>query len=146
MNNEYKLEQLRKMVAFEKGEWAGHGAHLTHWGSTEIKPVTLEIEDLQVLIDHFEGQKGKMDHMYVTDLNRQQIAFLKIDYCYGDETRDTEVSQAASDYSDIPDEVIFEHYAGITFVPEDFGTAEDELPDGVKLEHVGGEDYELTAE
>lgn len=61
MNYDYKLDQLRKMLAVEEGsagtDNAGYGAHLTHWAGCEIKPINLDADALRALIAHYEGRK-----------------------------------------------------------------------------------------
>jgi hypothetical protein len=49
----------------------------------------------------------------VQELNQDQLDNLKFNYLY-------EVDNDYQYYSDIPNEVIFEHYAHISFVDEDF--------------------------
>ena len=60
MNNDYKLEQLRKMLAIEQGEKgvenSGYGAHLTHWAGYDIKPINLDSHALRALIKHYEQE------------------------------------------------------------------------------------------
>ena len=56
----YKTEQLKTMRACETGKHgednAGYGATLDHW-SGKAKPIKLDAEALQVLINHYETKK-----------------------------------------------------------------------------------------
>lgn len=53
--------------------------------------------------------------MNVTELNADQLDCLRQDYNYqvNDETSYVTID-------DIPDEVLYEYYAGVSFVPDDF--------------------------
>ena len=53
--------------------------------------------------------------MDVTELNRDQLNELKTTYLY-------DVENDYSCIGEIPDAVIFEHFGGISFVPDDFGS------------------------
>ncbi len=55
----------------------------------------------------------------VYDLNRAEIEELKDAYFWSDET-DEEILGDISAPWEIPDEVIYEHFDGISFVEEDF--------------------------
>lgn len=57
--------------------------------------------------------------MGVHDLNSRQMEELKSVFFWGDETMSL-VPEDVWNAEDIPDEVIFEHYAGIDFVDNDF--------------------------
>ena len=66
--------------------------------------------------------------MTVRELNREQLDYLKWSYYYSDDydpkivgDNDLPILFAG----DIPDKIIFAVYAGIDFVPEDFGIVED---------------------
>jgi len=54
----------------------------------------------------------------VQELNFSELEQLRWDYFYGDDTRG-KASKYDSPYQ-IPDEVIFKHFEGISFVKEDF--------------------------
>lgn len=58
--------------------------------------------------------------MDVRELNKDQLEQLKCNYFYQLEEADPDVLEGIAFYQDIPDEVIYEHYKGITFVPDDF--------------------------
>ena len=55
----------------------------------------------------------------VYDLNRAEIEELKDAYFWSDES-DEEILGDISAPWEIPDEVIYEHFSGISFVDEDF--------------------------
>lgn len=57
--------------------------------------------------------------MKVTELNRDQLDQLRMDYNYNENG-----STAYVDETDIPDRILFEAFAGIEFAPDDF-TAPD---------------------
>lgn len=57
-------------------------------------------------------------YMDVHDLTKEQIEELK--FRLYDELQNTDDADTFLCYDDIPDEVIFEHYAGIAFVNDDF--------------------------
>ena len=59
--------------------------------------------------------------MTVTELNPEQLDFLRMNYNY--EVND---STALVDNTDIPDSVLYAYYDGTEFVPGDFGQ-EDEF-------------------
>ncbi|NMM65531.1 hypothetical protein HBE96_23420 [Clostridium sp. P21] len=63
--------------------------------------------------------------MRVTELNQDQLAELKSNYYYGDGDEDDHVDEYDCP-NDIPDAIIFKHYADIDFVPDDFGCSEGE--------------------
>lgn len=55
--NDYKLDQLKLMLEAEKStETGGYGAHLTHWAG-KSKPINLDAEALQVLIDYYSNRQ-----------------------------------------------------------------------------------------
>ena len=58
--------------------------------------------------------------MQVHDLNKNQLEQLKCNYFYQLMETDPEVLDNITFYQDIPDSIIFEHYSGIEFVPDDF--------------------------
>lgn len=58
--------------------------------------------------------------MTVRDLNRNQLDQLKWDYFYQLDDTDDDILEGIVLYTDISDEVIFEHYDGINFVQDDF--------------------------
>lgn len=58
--------------------------------------------------------------MNVRDLNRNQLDQLKWDYFYQLENTNNDILEDIVLYTEIPDEVIFEHYDGINFVQDDF--------------------------
>lgn len=62
--------------------------------------------------------------MTVYELTREQLEELKSDYFWGEDTADipkfNNIGFPALFPCDIPDEVIFEHYDGISFVNDDF--------------------------
>ena len=57
MRNEYRAEQLKKMLAFEEKqeESAKYGAHLSHWGN-DGNPINLDEGALKVLIAYYEEE------------------------------------------------------------------------------------------
>ena len=57
--------------------------------------------------------------MTVFDLTREQLDELKEAYFYAEETADILPDYITSP-TDIPDDIILEHYNGISFVPDDF--------------------------
>lgn len=59
--------------------------------------------------------------MYKTvyDLNREELNELKDSMFWADDT-DEEILNGINYYWEIPDEVIYNHYNGISFVDEDF--------------------------
>jgi len=66
--------------------------------------------------------------MDVTELNRDQLDELKWDYYYGDNYDPKIVGENGLPIlfpADIPDEIIFDVYAGIYFVEEDFSYRKD---------------------
>ena len=58
--------------------------------------------------------------MTVQDLSRVQLDELKQNYFWGEDTEDM-VPEDITSPEEIPDEIIFEYYAGIHFVDDDFG-------------------------
>lgn len=61
--------------------------------------------------------------MDVRELNEEQLDELKVSYFYSDEYDESIVNGAGLPClfpCDIPDAVIFEKFAGIYFVPDDF--------------------------
>ena len=79
-DNTYKLRQLRAMLEKETDErTGGYGAHLTHWAGGS-KPVNLDAEALQALIEHYE-RKGSRDtltiKLHTYDLQRIVIALIE---------------------------------------------------------------------
>lgn len=63
-----------------------------------------------------------VDNMTVRDLNREQLNELKETYATQLAETDQEVIgyEGLSNATEIPDEVIFNHYEGITFSEDDF--------------------------
>lgn len=57
--------------------------------------------------------------MLVQDLSREQLNELKNSFFWQDETQDI-LEDAYTSPEQIPDYIIFEHYAGINFVNDDF--------------------------
>jgi len=59
---EYKLRMLKAMLKVEQEETArngsSYGAHLTHWWGGQIKPINLDAEAIQCLIDHYTKRLG----------------------------------------------------------------------------------------
>lgn len=55
----------------------------------------------------------------VQDLNREQLDELKTAYFWQDETQDI-LPDDITFPEQIPDDIIFEHYDGVCFVPDDF--------------------------
>lgn len=70
--------------------------------------------------------------MKVTELNREQLIQLKQDYlCEIADKRNGETPsyyELANADETVTDAEIFDYYAGIHFVPEDFSPEYDELP------------------
>lgn len=63
--------------------------------------------------------------MNVRELSQNQLDFLKWDYYCSDNFDPATTNSAGLPvlfHLDIPNEVIFDLYEGISFVPEDFGT------------------------
>ena len=56
----------------------------------------------------------------VYDLSREQIEQLKFEYFYQLLETDPEVLDGMDTFLDIPDDVIYEHYEGVSFVDGDF--------------------------
>lgn len=67
-----------------------------------------------------ERDKSTILYREVRELGSDQLMMLAMDYYYGDNTGEKAQSKYDSHF-DIPDEVIYEHFSGIEFVPEDFG-------------------------
>ena len=67
-----------------------------------------------------EQHESTISYREVRELGSDQLMMLAMDYYYGDNTGKKAQSEYDSHF-DIPDEVIYEHYSGIEFVPEDFG-------------------------
>lgn len=62
--------------------------------------------------------------MVVQDLSRQQLNELK--ESYAQQLKQDDISWGElSESHEIPDEIIFEHYDGVTFTPDDFFWRED---------------------
>ena len=62
--------------------------------------------------------------MVVQDLSRQQLNELK--ESYAQQLKQDGISWGElSEAHEIPDEIIFEHYNGVTFTPDDFFWRED---------------------
>ena len=57
--------------------------------------------------------------MLVQDLSREQLDELKDSFFWQDETQDI-LEDAYTSPEQIPDDIIFEHYAGVCFVDDDF--------------------------
>lgn len=51
----YKVEQLTAMRDFERKQATNqqYGAHLEHWSGSAGKPIQLDADALQALIDHY---------------------------------------------------------------------------------------------
>lgn len=69
-----------------------------------------------------------MDYKTVHDLNAEELLELK--YAYHDQLQYTDDADIFRSPEDIPDDVIFDHYAELTFAPYDFwcNCTEDEEP------------------
>lgn len=67
--------------------------------------------------------------MKVTELSQDQLDELKANYFYGDDDEENESVQEYDCPEDVPDEVIFKHYANIDFVSDDFGISQGEDDD-----------------
>ena len=54
MRDDYKIEQLNKMLMAEQGqkETEKYGAHLTHWAGTS-KPVNIDEGAIKLLIKYY---------------------------------------------------------------------------------------------
>jgi hypothetical protein len=54
-NMNYKIQQLKKMLAAEQAqpENQKYGAHLQHWAGTS-KPINLDERAIQALIQHYK--------------------------------------------------------------------------------------------
>lgn len=63
--------------------------------------------------------------MKVTELNKDQLDTLRFNYFYGEDDDEGHTDEYDIFY-DVPNEVIYEHYADIDFVADDFGCSEGE--------------------
>ncbi|MBC2457170.1 hypothetical protein [Clostridium beijerinckii] len=61
--------------------------------------------------------------MKVTELSQGQLSELKMNYYYGEDEDDGHEAEYACP-DDVPNEVIFKHYADIDFVNDDFGCSQ----------------------
>lgn len=76
-----------------------------------------EAQTTHTIGDHMAAELE--DKMTVYELNREQLNQLKTAYFWGDETQDSIPDNIISP-DQIPDDIIFHHYADIYFESEDF--------------------------
>lgn len=62
--------------------------------------------------------------MTVKELNQDQLSELKSNYYYGDGDTEEGHEDEYDSPDDVPNEVIYEHYADYEFDPDDFGCEE----------------------
>lgn len=80
-----------------------------------------EYQDEYSYYEYYLKEKGIKEMKNVKELTREELNELKSNYFYSH--LDNDNSNQCDGYDapwDIPDEIIFEHYEGITFVKEDF--------------------------
>lgn len=103
--NEYKLQQLRSMLAAETSEDAGgYGAHLDHW-SGRAKPINLDAEALQVLINHYEAKDRPHTEitLHTYDLQRIVIALIDEEVEKGMKAKRAETQEAKDSFQEDAD-------------------------------------------
>lgn len=54
---DYKIEQLKEMLAAELSPDGGYGAHVSHWVGS-IKPINIDAQALAALIAHYESREA----------------------------------------------------------------------------------------
>lgn len=54
--DDYKVKQLHLMLAAEKSDNGGYGAHLTHWAGNAA-PINIDAGALQALIDYYTAKE-----------------------------------------------------------------------------------------
>lgn len=58
--DEYKVKQLKKMLAHETGEGEHYGARLTHWfGDTNV--LTIDAGGLRALIEYYSHNNTNLE-------------------------------------------------------------------------------------
>jgi hypothetical protein len=100
-----------------------------------LKDFQTEFEDEYLYYEYYLKEKGIKERMDVKELNRDELNELKSSYLTKLKEDESPSYQDYINAENIPDEIIFEEYAGITFVKEDFfcnltdnhNTTEEEL-------------------
>lgn len=119
------VEEIKTEIEEVKGTISNeHLCELGYDGMELLNPHTENIIVLEKYLEVLENllkEKGIKEMKTVKELTREELNELKSNYFYSH--LDDDNSNQCDGYDapwDIPDEIIFEHYEGITFVKEDF--------------------------